>query len=90
LSTSEVGGRLVVSRVAPGAPAQKAGVRQGDVIVGVAGETPKDLPDFYRKVWAQGRAGIDVPLDVLQNDQRRSLQVHSISRLDHLKLNNSF
>jgi S1-C subfamily serine protease len=90
LSTSDVGGRLVVSRVAPGAPAEKAGVRKGDVIVGVGGETPKDLPDFYRKVWAQGRAGVDVPLDVLQNQQRRSLQVHSINRLDHLKLNTSF
>jgi hypothetical protein len=29
-------------------------------------------------------------LDVLQNQQRRSLQVHSINRLDHLKLNTSF
>jgi S1-C subfamily serine protease len=90
LSTSEVGGRLVVSRVTPGAPAEKAGVRKGDVIVGVAGETPKDLPDFYRKVWAQGRAGVDIPLDVLQNHERRSLQIHSINRLDHLKLNTSF
>jgi S1-C subfamily serine protease len=90
LSTSDVDGRLIVSRVAPGAPAEKAGVRKGDVIVGVAGETPKDLPDFYRKVWAQGRAGVDVPLDVMQNDRRRSLQVHSMNRLDHLRLNSSF
>jgi S1-C subfamily serine protease len=90
LSTSDVDGRLVVSRVTPGAPAEKAGVRKGDVIVGVAGETPKDLPDFYRKVWAQGRAGVDIPLDVLQNHERRSLQIHSINRLDHLKLNSSF
>jgi S1-C subfamily serine protease len=90
LSTSDVGGRLIVSRVTPGAPAEKAGVRKGDVIIGVAGETAKDLPDFYRKVWAQGRAGVEIPLDVLQNHQRRSLQVHSMNRLDHLKLNSSF
>jgi S1-C subfamily serine protease len=79
-----------VSRVTPGAPAGKACVRKGDVIVGVAGETPKDPPDFCRKVWAQGRAGVDIPLDVLQNHERRSLQIHSINRLDHLKLNSSF
>jgi S1-C subfamily serine protease len=90
VSTSDVDGHLVVSKVAPGAPAEKAGVRKGDVIVGVAGETAKDLPDLYRKIWAQGRAGVDVSLDVMQNQQRRSLQVHSISRLDHLKLNSSF
>ncbi len=90
LSTSDIDGRLVVSRVTPGAPAEKAGVRRGDVIVGVAGETPKDLPDFYRKVRARGRAGVDILLDVLQNHERRSLQIHSINRLDHLKLNSSF
>jgi S1-C subfamily serine protease len=90
VNTNEVGGRLVVARVTPGAPAEKAGLRKGDVILGVNGETAKDLPDFYRKVWSQGPAGSDIPLDVLQNHQRRSLQVHSINRLDHLKLNSSF
>ncbi len=90
LNTSDVGGHLVVNRVTPGAPAEKAGVRRGDVIIGVNGEMAKDLPDFYRKVWAQGHAGVDVPLDVLQNNQRRSVQVHSMNRLDHLKLNSSF
>jgi S1-C subfamily serine protease len=90
LNTNEVAGRLVISRVTPGAPAEKAGLRKGDVILGVNGETAKDLPDFYRKVWSQGHAGVDVPLDVLQNHQRRSLQIHSVNRLDHLKLNSSF
>jgi S1-C subfamily serine protease len=90
LNTDEVNGRLVVSRVTPGAPAERAGLRRGDVILGVNGETAKNLPDFYRKIWSQGRAGTDIPLDVLQNHERRSVQVHSMNRLDHLKLNSSF
>lgn len=90
VTTDDVGGHLVVSRVTPGAPAEKAGLRKGDIIVGVNGEVPKNLSDFYRKVWAQGPAGADVPLDVLQNHERRRLDVHSINRLDDLKLKSTF
>jgi serine protease Do len=90
VNTDAVHGRLFVSRVTPGGPAEKAGLRRGDVIVGVAGEPPKSLADFYRKVWAQGSAGVDVPLDVLQDSQVRHLDVKSVNRLDHLKLKSSF
>src|SRR5215471_17542118 len=90
LTTDDVNGRLYVSRVTPGAPAEKAGLRKGDIILAVNGEIPKSLPDFYRKIWSQGDAGVDVPLEVLQNHQRLNLQVHSINRLDHLKLKSTF
>jgi S1-C subfamily serine protease len=90
LNTDDVGGHLVVSRVTAGAPAEKAGVHKGDIILAVNGETPKDLPDFYRKIWSQGDAGTNVPLDVLQNHQRRTLLVHSVNRLDLLKLKTTF
>jgi serine protease Do len=90
LNTDEVGGHLVVSRVTPGAPAEKAGMRRGDIIVGVNGETPTSLPDLYRKIWAQGAAGAHVSLDVLQGHERRHLDVLSINRLDQLKLKSTF
>jgi serine protease Do len=90
LNTDDVDGRLVVSRVSPGAPAEKAGVRRGDIIVGVNGETPKSLPDLYRKIWAQGTAGASVSLDVLQGRLRRHFDVLSINRLDQLKLKSTF
>jgi S1-C subfamily serine protease len=92
LNTDDVDGHLVVSRVSPGTPAEKAGMRRGDVIVGVGvnGEKPKDLPDLYRKIWAQGAAGATVQLDVLQGHQRRHFDVLSINRLDRLKLKSTF
>ena len=90
LNTDELRGRLFVSRVTPGGPAEKAGLRRGDVVVGVNGEPPKNLADFYRKVWAQGAAGINIPLDVLQDSQVRRVNVTSANRLDHLKLKSTF
>lgn len=90
LTTDELRGRLFVSRVTPGGPAEKAGISRGDVIVGVNGEPPKDLADFYRKVWAQGSAGVTVALDVLQDSRVRRFEVKSINRLDHLKLKSTF
>ena len=90
VNADELRGRLFVGRVTPGGPAEKAGLRRGDVIVGVNGEQPKSLADFYRKVWAQGGAGANVALDVLQDSQVRRLDVKSINRLDHLKLKSSF
>ena len=64
--------------------------KSGDVIVGVNGEQPKGLADFYRKVWAQGSAGANVALDVLQDSEVRRFEVKSINRLDHLKLKSTF
>src|SRR5262249_4958226 len=62
IAADEVRGRLIVSRVTPDGPGEKAGIRRGDEILGVAGAAPQGLADFYRKVWATGAAGTTVPL----------------------------
>lgn len=90
LNTEELRGHLFVGRVTPGGPADKAGIKRGDMIVGVKGEPPKNLADFYRKVWAQGEAGVTVPLDVLQDNEVRRINIKSMNRLDHLKLKSTF
>jgi len=90
VSVEEIAGRLLVARVTQGGPAEKAGVQRGDILTGVAGETARNLADFYRKVWAQGGAGALVPLDVLRDSQARRIDVVSMNRLDHLKLKSTF
>ena len=90
LNTQDIGGHLFVTRVTPGTPADKAGLKRGDLIVGVDGATAKGLPDFYRKMWAQGTAGVTIPLDILRGGEHRRVEVPSINRLDHLKLKSTF
>jgi S1-C subfamily serine protease len=90
VNADDVRGRLLVSRVTVGGPGEKAGIRRGDVIVGVNGEAPKSLADFYRKVWALGAAGAVVPLDVQQGSDKVRIDVKSMNRLDHLKLKSTF
>jgi S1-C subfamily serine protease len=90
INTDVVHGHLFVTRVTRGGPAERAGLKRGDVIITVNGEPTKTLIDFYRKVWAQGVAGATVPLDVLQDNSIRRIDVHSINRLDNLKLKSTF
>jgi S1-C subfamily serine protease len=90
LTTDEAQGRLTVSRVTTGGPAEKAGIRPGDVIIGVKGQTSKTLIDFYRSVRAQGSAGTSISLDVMQGTDVRRIDVRSVNRLDYLKLKTTF
>jgi hypothetical protein len=46
---------------------------------------PKNLMDFYRKIWAMGAAGVPVPLDVLKQSAVKRIDIKSINRLDNLK-----
>jgi S1-C subfamily serine protease len=88
--TRELAGRLVVAAVAADSPAEKAGLRHGDIIVGVAGAPPRGMADFYRKVYAQGAAGATIPLDVVQDGEHRHFDVKSMNRLDHLRLKSTY
>jgi len=90
LGVAVVRGALVVGRVTPGGPAEQAGVRAGDTIVAVNGESVGGtLAAFYRKVWAQGGAGAVVTLELSRSDETRRVEVRSMNRLDHLRLKSS-
>jgi S1-C subfamily serine protease len=91
INADEVHGHLVISRVTPDGPAEKAGLRRRDVILGInGGDQFKNLADFYQKLWAQGGAGTTIALDVQRETSRMRIDVKSINRLDHLKLKTTF
>jgi S1-C subfamily serine protease len=90
LTTEEVRGRLFVARTTPDAPAAKAGLKKGDIIMGVAGEPVAGLADFYRKLWKQGEAGASIPLEILRESGIQLVEVKSMNRNDHLRLKRTF
>jgi S1-C subfamily serine protease len=85
VNADEVQGRLLVTRVSPEGPADRAGVQAGDIILAVGAEAVHTQAEFYRKVWGLGNAGSDIPLRVLQDSDVRELKLHSIDRLDYFR-----
>jgi len=64
----------LVADVAPGGPADKAGIKRGDVIVGYEGKTVKDMHALPRLV-AETKVGSQVSLEVVREGKKRPLQV---------------
>ncbi|MEE9255692.1 MAG: S1C family serine protease [bacterium] len=86
LRSEEVRGRIFVNRVSKGGPAEQAGVKPGDIILAVNQKEVTNLAGFYRKVWALGSAGVEVPLSVLQGRRMRLLTIRSTDRRRFLRL----
>ena len=77
---AEVEDRVVIAGLTDDGPADDAGLKVGDLVLGVAGEPVGGLSDFYRAVWALGPAGVEVPLDVYRDGELVHVAVHSADR----------
>jgi S1-C subfamily serine protease len=82
--SEEVEGHVVVTRVLPGGPADKAGLRRGDVILGVGGQSIGGQSEFYSRLWAAGAAGAEITLHVVRERAVRQLRVKSVDRMEFL------
>jgi S1-C subfamily serine protease len=83
--TTEAGAKLVVAGIAPGAPADRAGVKVGDIIVDIAGEKPSSLADLWRRVWRLGPSGTQVPLKLQRKSGLVDVNLVSADRNQFLK-----
>jgi serine protease Do len=90
VNVEELRGRLFVVRVSPEGPAERAGMKSGDLVIGVGGDEVASLAEFYRKVWSRGAAGVEVPLRVLQGVQMKDVTVRSIDRLQYFRQKSSY
>lgn len=76
---------LQVAGLAEGGPADGAGLRIGDLVLGVAGAPAASLADLFRRIWALGPAGTVIPLTIERKGQELELSVSSADRDDFLK-----
>lgn len=67
--------RLVVVSVVPGSPAEKAGIRSGDVIVSVDGEPASGQPIDLVTGKVRGSAGTAVTIGILRDGEVRDVTV---------------
>jgi S1-C subfamily serine protease len=80
VSSQEVQGNLIVTRVSPEGPADDAGLKAGDIIVGISGQPIKGQADFYVRLWKSGDAGVEIAIEVLKGNRVETYKIKSIDR----------
>jgi S1-C subfamily serine protease len=85
LYATEVENRLVIVGLADRGPAKKADIRTGDIVLSVAGRDVRDLAGFFRRIWEQGQAGVEIPLTIYRDGETMDLRVKSSARNNFLK-----
>ena len=85
LYAAEQDDHIIVAGLSRDAPAHRAGLQPGDVIVAVSGQRVPTLPAFFRAVWGVGPAGSTIRLRVVRGRESLQIDVHSASREDFLR-----
>jgi S1-C subfamily serine protease len=80
LYATEIDNNVVVSGTASKGPAAQAELQTGDVVLAVKGEKVTTLLAFYRKLWALGIAGVDVPLTLSSRGVTFDVTLKSVDR----------
>src|SRR6478735_5737854 len=83
--TTEIDSKVVVIGISAKGPAARAELKAGDVILAVKGERISSQTAFYRKLWALGSAGVDVPLTVFHEGVTFDVVLTSTDRARLLK-----
>src|SRR5271170_3155071 len=83
--SAEIENKVVVVGISNKGPAARAELKAGDVILAVKGEKVSSQTAFYRKLWALGPAGVDVPLTVYHEGVTFDVVLASTDRAKLLK-----
>ncbi|MFQ5853356.1 MAG: S1C family serine protease [Candidatus Binatia bacterium] len=74
-------GHIVIAGVIPGGPAERSGLREGDIILGVEKKEVRSRPELYREIWRK-RPGERISFRILREEESLNLEVISGDRWD--------
>jgi S1-C subfamily serine protease len=85
LLSAEHMGQLVVIGISDGGPADRAGLKRGDILQALNGEVLDELPDFYKRLWASGPAGTVITLRMERDNDAFEVTVRTGDRASYHK-----
>jgi S1-C subfamily serine protease len=85
LYATEIGSSVALLGVAARGPAHEAGLREGDIVLAVAGSAVSSLAGLFRRIWALGDAGVTVPLTINREGRTFEVGLRSTDRRSLLK-----
>ncbi|HSI00412.1 MAG TPA: S1C family serine protease [Reyranella sp.] len=88
VTTVEHMGQLVVHGISEGGPADRAGLKRGDILQALNGDVLDDVADFYKKLWASGPAGTPVTLRMERDSDAFEVTVRTGDRAKYHKYGN--
>lgn len=78
--------RVMIVGVYRNCPADRAGLKPGDVILSVDGAPVTGLSNLFRRIWSLGSAGVEVPLSVLRDQELLDTVVESGDRVVYQRM----
>lgn len=71
---------LQVTGIYSEAPADKAGIKPGDIILSVRRQPVASLAGLFRTLWRQGPAGTEIPLTIFDGEETREVTLRTTDR----------
>ncbi len=81
----EIENRIVIWGLAERGPAQRAGLRPGDIIQSIDRQEVRSLAAMFRRVWATGPAGVEIPIKVEREGRTVDGKIASADRSSFFK-----